>query len=87
MRNKAPKIKAGDLVISNDVNEYEIESGYERLYSDPFRMDYEVDQYVLWRHPTPALVLEVKPTGWSKAKVLAGDKMGWIWCDYLEVVG
>lgn len=87
MRNKVPKIKVGDLVISNDVNEYESESGYERLYSDPARMDHEIDQYVLWYHPTPAIVLEVKPPPWSKVKLLAGDKMGWIWCDFVEVVG
>jgi hypothetical protein len=48
-------------------------------------MDWEVDPYVLW-FPSPALVLAVKPEGWSKAKIIAGDKIGWIWVDHLEVL-
>lgn len=81
---KKNKIKVGDLVISNDLSDRGDE--FERIFVDPAYMDYEVDKYEFW-YPGPALVLEVKPAPWSKAKVLIGDKMGWIWCDYLEVVG
>ena len=81
---KKRKIKVGDLVISNDLSDRGDE--FERIFVDPTHMDYEVDTYEFW-YPGPALVLEVKPAPWSKAKVLVGDKMGWIWCDYLEVIG
>jgi hypothetical protein len=81
---KKRKIKVGDLVISNDLSDRGDE--FERIFVDSAYMDYEIDAYEFW-YPGPALVLEVKPAPWSKAKVLAGDKMGWIWCDYLEVVG
>ena len=82
---KKIKIKVGDLVISNDLSDRG-DDEFERIFEDPFHMDYEVDKYTFW-YPSPALVIEVKPPPWGKVKVLAGDKMGWIWCDYLEVVG
>lgn len=82
---KKRKIKVGDLVISNDLSDRG-DDEFERIFVDPAYMDYEIDAYEFW-YPGPALVLEVKPAPWSKAKVLVGDKMGWIWCDYLEVVG
>lgn len=81
---KKNKIKVGDLVISNDLSDRGDE--FERIFVDSAYMDYEVDAYEFW-YPGPALVLEVKPAPWSKAKILVGDKMGWIWCDYLEVIG
>lgn len=81
---KKCKIAVGDLVISNDLSDRGDE--YERIFEDPHHMDYEVDRYEIW-YPGPALVIEVKPPPWSKAKVLVGGKMGWIYSDYLEVVG
>ena len=82
MRGRS-KIKVGDMVISNDLSERGDE--FDRLFADPFHMDWEVDPYVLW-FPSSALVLEVKPAPWSKAKIIAGDKIGWIWMDHLEVL-
>jgi hypothetical protein len=81
---KKNKIKVGDLVISNDLSDRG--DDFERIFEDPNYMDYEVDKYTFW-YPGPAVVLEVKPPPWSKSKILVDGKVGWIYSDYLEVVG
>ena len=85
--SKLPQV--GDLVMYQDP-EY---AAGEYLFKEPNNLDPEHDFHTLWSTSDgPGIVLEFRhhPTGsnlYPRVKILAGEKIGWCYADYVEVLG
>lgn len=65
---------------------------YEYLFEEPNNLDPNLDTRTLWiASDGPGIVLEVRPSvagykPYARVKILAGEKIGWCYADYVEVV-
>lgn len=78
----------GDLVMYQDP-EY---AAGEYLFKEPNNLDPNLDYHTLWiSSDGPGIVLEVRAhvagyKPYARVKILAGEKIGWCYADYVEVV-
>jgi len=61
---------------------------FERLFEDPFKLDPNFDTFIHW-YPKdgPGIILNVKNTDYSpysRVQIIAGEKIGWCYTDYVE---